>query len=270
MSGFAALNGELPALEQDDTLSSNAREAANKRRRTLSYDAAECLHNVLRVGSQQVPAPAAAQPIQPANATTQVTIAAPAPFDVMGQPAATPAAPGPAALIEDTPSSSSTTNSNANMMAMPLNPQEFQWLALLHNRPDIEDTDAMSKWMERVMQVSDTSAAVRASAALVDSCASAALVASPSTNTSTADHGCNSSNTTEDRASNSSDSEDGEEPEQEEKPLTVLPANNNVSTTVVKREDDQRRRSSAWSLFDDQGKPLENLGLEPVDKTFFD
>lgn len=46
---------------------------------------------------------------------------------------------------------------NTGMMTMQLNPIEFQWLALFHNRPSMEDSDAMNRWMDNVLQLSEPS-----------------------------------------------------------------------------------------------------------------
>jgi hypothetical protein len=43
------------------------------------------------------------------------------------------------------------------MMTIQLNPIEFQWLALFHNRPSMEDSEAMNRWMDNVIQLSEPS-----------------------------------------------------------------------------------------------------------------
>ena len=44
---------------------------------------------------------------------------------------------------------------NTGTMTMQLSPIEFEWLALFHNRPSMEDTEAMNQWMDSVLQLSE-------------------------------------------------------------------------------------------------------------------
>ena len=39
-------------------------------------------------------------------------------------------------------------------MKMKLTPAEFKWLALLHNRPSMENMEAMNQWMDSVLKLS--------------------------------------------------------------------------------------------------------------------
>ncbi len=49
--------------------------------------------------------------------------------------------------------------SEGGKMKMHLNPTEFKWLALLHNRPSMENMEDMNQWMDTVLKVSEQAGA---------------------------------------------------------------------------------------------------------------
>ena len=52
-------------------------------------------------------------------------------------------------------SNNSAARSSEGKMKMQLNPTEFKWLALLHNRPSMDDMDALNQWMDNVLKLSE-------------------------------------------------------------------------------------------------------------------
>ena len=125
--GFAIAESTVPVMEVS--------MAGNKHRRSVSYDAAEYYY-------QEKLRKLAEHMMSPVQEQVQPTIAS--------QPQLMPAA-----AVE------SATNMNPAPstagMKIQLNPTEFQWLALLHNRPPIEDTEATKSWVEKVMTLSQPS-----------------------------------------------------------------------------------------------------------------
>lgn len=108
--------------------------AGTKHRRSVSYDTNEYFYQekLQQMAKSMMPPP------QPQPPTQAVTTAVPA--------------------LSSPLSSTSTTcsvDSNTGIMKMQLNSTEFQWLALLHNRPPMEDTVAMNRWLENVLEVSE-------------------------------------------------------------------------------------------------------------------
>jgi hypothetical protein len=269
-------SGDIPLVEDS---AAAAPVSKRRRRRTLSFDAAECLHSGLRNATEQKPgATVVAAPGQ------QLTTSNVAEHTVLrGVPSSLPAAtvgqPAPAPATGD------------SMMSMQLSPREFQWLALLHNRPSVEDASAMAEWMDRVMQVSDNSASLPAvTAPSVSSSGTsnpnpaASSETASSTSSSSNDPASSSSSGGSDRNSSSGESDGGDLGQQQQ--ATVAEQHYDQEAPQARqstgkqlhdevgpqpegggpfRFERQRRRSSAWSAMS-----LENMSLGRMDSLFDD
>eukprot|EP00544_Gedaniella_sp_CCMP2646_P003683 CAMPEP_0202495796 /NCGR_PEP_ID=MMETSP1361-20130828/17786_1 /ASSEMBLY_ACC=CAM_ASM_000849 /TAXON_ID=210615 /ORGANISM="Staurosira complex sp., Strain CCMP2646" /LENGTH=350 /DNA_ID=CAMNT_0049126931 /DNA_START=37 /DNA_END=1089 /DNA_ORIENTATION=+ len=94
--------------------------------------------------------------VPPAQATVSPTLS-----PTLSQPFASTASVSSASAFQTVQSTTGAAieeqDPNTGMMTIQLNPIEFQWLALFHNRPSMEDSEAMNRWMDNVIQLSEPS-----------------------------------------------------------------------------------------------------------------
>jgi hypothetical protein len=63
------------------------------------------------------------------------------------------------------PEAAASQAQQASAASIQLSSKEYQWLALLHNRPSVHDTGGMEEWMTNIIDISERTAAVAAAAA---------------------------------------------------------------------------------------------------------
>lgn len=109
----------------------NDEEQHGRHRRSVSYDAADTLNQLCATS-------ATSEDLKPEASSNSLH------GNGLGHPGAPPQ--------EKSPSIS-------------LSPKEYQWLALLHNRPSVHDTGGMEQWMTNIIDISERNAAAAAAAA---------------------------------------------------------------------------------------------------------
>lgn len=136
----------------------NTTVSGNKHRRSMSYDATEYFYQEkLQKMAEQLWLPPQEEAAQPTSAVAVAPQLMTAGTPNQARVQTSNVSSKPTTMAPTKGHNENKGQSSGGTMKMQLNPREFQWLALLHNRPSIQDTEATNQWMDKVLQLSEPS-----------------------------------------------------------------------------------------------------------------